>query len=193
MTILCWGNYDFSKKADLESPVQSSCARGKPVKTIKRLAGLAFLATASATFAHGTSTTHASAAPSRAEQTEWGIAGSPGKVTRTIALRMTDAMRFEPDRIEVRQGDTIRLRVANRGRLLHEIVLGTSQALDAHAELMKKYPGMEHDEAHMAHVPAGRKGEIVWTFNRTGEFAYACLIPGHFEAGMVGKILVTSR
>ena len=163
------------------------------MKTIKRLAGLALLATASATFAHGTSTTHASAAPSRAEQTEWGIAGNPGKVKRTIALRMTDAMRFEPDRIEVREGDTVRLRVANRGRLLHEIVLGTPQALGAHAELMKKYPGMEHDEAHMAHVAAGRQGEIVWTFNRVGEFAFACLIPGHFEAGMVGKILVTSR
>jgi uncharacterized cupredoxin-like copper-binding protein len=52
---------------------------------------------------------------------------------------------------------------------------------------------MEHDEAHMAHVPSGRQGDIVWTFNRTGEFAYACLIPGHFEAGMVGKIVVTPR
>ena len=72
-------------------------------------------------------------------------------------------------------------------------MLGTPQALGAHAELMKKYPGMEHDEAHMAHVAAGRQGEIVWTFNRVGEFAFACLIPGHFEAGMVGKILVTSR
>lgn len=163
------------------------------MKTLQRLAGLALLATASATFAHGTSTTHASAAPARAQQTEWGIAGNPGKVKRTIALRMTDAMRFEPDRIEVREGDTVRLRVANRGRLLHEIVLGTPQALGAHAELMKKYPGMEHDEAHMAHVAAGRQGEIVWTFNRVGEFAFACLIPGHFEAGMVGKILVTPR
>ncbi len=163
------------------------------MKTIKRLAGLALLATASATFAHGTSTTHAPAAPSRAEQTEWGIAGNPGKVKRTIALRMTDAMGFEPDRIEVREGDTVRLRVANRGRLLHEIVLGTPQALGAHAELMKKYPSMEHDGAHMAHVAAGRQGEIVWTFNRVGEFAFACLIPGHFDAGMVGKILVTSR
>jgi uncharacterized cupredoxin-like copper-binding protein len=163
------------------------------MKTIKRLAGLALLATASATFAHGTSTTHASAAPSRAEQTEWGIAGDAGKVKRTIAVRMTDAMRFEPDRIEVREGDTVRLRVANRGRLLHEIVLGTPQALGAHAELMKKYPGMEHDEAHMAHVPAGRQGEIVWTFNRVGEFAFACLIPGHFEAGMVGRIVVRPR
>lgn len=163
------------------------------MKTLQRLSGIALLATASATFAHGTSITNASAVPARAEQTEWGIASDPGKVKRTIALSMTDAMRFVPARIEVREGDTVRLRVANQGRLLHEIVLGTPQALGAHAELMKKYPGMEHDEPHMAHVPAGRKGEIVWTFNRAGEFAYACLIPGHFEAGMVGQIVVRPR
>jgi uncharacterized cupredoxin-like copper-binding protein len=163
------------------------------MKTMKTFTFLAVLAMAGPIYAHGNSTTHATTAPSRAEQTEWGIAGSPGKVKRTIALRMTDAMRFEPDRIEVREGDTVRLRVANRGRLLHEIVLGTPQALGAHAELMKKYPGMEHDEAHMAHVAAGRQGEIVWTFNRAGEFAFACLIPGHFEAGMVGQIVVRPR
>ncbi len=163
------------------------------MKTLQRLAGITLLATASATFAHGPSTTHALAAPARAEQTQWGIAGDPGKVKRTIALSMTDAMRFGPARIEVREGDTVRLQVANQGRLMHEIVLGTPQALGAHAELMKKYPGLEHDEPHMAHVPAGRKGEIVWTFNRAGEFAYACLIPGHFEAGMVGQIVVRPR
>jgi len=163
------------------------------MKTMKTFTFLALLAMAGPIYAHGNSTTHATTAPLRAEQTEWGIAGSPGKVKRTIALHMTDAMRFEPDRIEVREGDTVRLRVANRGRLLHEIVLGTPQALGAHAELMKKYPGMEHDEAHMAHVAAGRQGEIVWTFNRVGEFAFACLIPGHFEAGMVGQIVVRPR
>ena len=95
------------------------------MKTLQHFAGLTLLATASAAYAHSTSTTHASAMPARAEQTEWGIAGDPGKVKRTIVLRMTDAMRFEPNRIEVREGDTVRLRVANRGRLLHEIVLGT--------------------------------------------------------------------
>lgn len=163
------------------------------MKTIKTLIFFAVLAMAGHAYAHGNSTTHASTAPSPAQQTEWGIAGNPRDVKRTIALRMSDAMRFEPARIEVREGDTVRLRVANQGRLLHEIVLGTPQALSAHAELMKKFPNMEHDEAYMAHVPAGRKGEIVWTFNRAGEFAYACLIPGHFEAGMVGQIVVKPR
>jgi len=42
----------------------------------------------------------------------------------------------------------------------------------------------------MAHVAPGKTGEIVWTFNRAGEFDFACLIPGHYDAGMVGKIKV---
>lgn len=163
------------------------------MKFMKTFTFVAVLAMAGPILAHGNSTTPATTAPTRADQTEWGIAGSPGKVRRTIALDMTDAMRFKPDRIEVREGDTVRLQVSNRGRLLHEIVLGTQQTLAAHAGLMKKYPGMEHDEAHMAHVSSGRQGEIVWTFNRAGEFAYACLIPGHFEAGMVGTIVVRPR
>ncbi len=133
------------------------------------------------------------AAPVVKEQKAWGIAGETRDVQRTITIRMTDAMRFEPSRITVREGETVRLRAVNRGRVLHEIVLGTPQELRAHAELMKKHPGMEHDEPYMAHVAAGRRGDIVWTFNRAGTFDFACLIPGHFDAGMVGQIVVTPR
>ena len=127
------------------------------------------------------------------EQKAWGIAGEARDVQRTIVIRMTDAMRFEPSRITVREGETVRLRAINRGRVLHEIVLGTPQELQAHAELMKKHPGMEHDAPDMAHVVAGRRGDIVWNFNRAGTFDFACLIPGHFDAGMVGQIVVTPR
>ncbi len=114
-------------------------------------------------------------------------------VRRTIDIAMTDAMRFTPDRIEVREGETVRLRVKNSGQVLHELVIGTRADLDAHAEMMAKHPGMEHDEPHMTHVKAGASGEIVWNFNRPGEFDFACLIPGHYQAGMVGKIKVIPR
>ncbi|WP_082668473.1 plastocyanin/azurin family copper-binding protein [Tepidimonas taiwanensis] len=124
------------------------------------------------------------------EQKPWGIAGDPRRVRRTIEIRMTDDMRFTPDRLTVREGETVRLRAVNRGRVMHEIVIGTPEELAAHAELMKKHPDMEHDEPYMAHVLPGQRGEIVWHFNRSGDFQFACLIPGHFEAGMVGHIRV---
>ncbi len=124
------------------------------------------------------------------EQKPWGIAGDAKDVRRTIQVTMTDNMRFSPDRIEVRQGETVRLVVKNAGKVLHELVIGTRQELDEHAAMMKKHPGMEHDEPYMAHVAAGKNGQLVWNFNRAGDFEFACLIPGHYEVGMIGKIRV---
>lgn len=131
------------------------------------------------------------AEPVAKEQQAWGIAGEANAVTRTIPIVMTDAMRFIPDRIEVGLGETIRFTHRNDGKVMHEMVIGTPPALTEHAELMMKFPGMEHDEPWMAHVAPGGSGEIVWTFNRAGDFEFACLIPGHYQAGMVGRLIVS--
>lgn len=125
------------------------------------------------------------------EQKPWGIAGDAKNARRTIEVKMTDDMRFTPDVIQVKLGETVRIVAVNQGKVLHEIVLGTPQELAEHAEMMKKFPNMEHDEPYMAHVDAGQRGGIVWQFNRVGSFEFACLIAGHFEAGMKGRIHVT--
>ena len=101
---------------------------------------------------------------------------------------MSDAMRFTPERLSVKLGETLRFRVRNDGRAMHEFVIGTLQENARHAELMVKFPDMEHDEPYMAHVPPGQTGEIVWTFNRAGRFEFACLIAGHYQGGMKGII-----
>jgi len=127
------------------------------------------------------------------EQKEWGIAGDARSARRTVELTMSDNMRFSPNHIEVRQGETVRFVVKNSGQVQHEFVIGTASALEEHAALMLKFPNMEHDEPYMAHVAAGRKGELVWTFNRAGNFDFACLIAGHYQAGMKGTINVRSK
>ena len=132
------------------------------------------------------------AGPVRKEQKDWGIAGNPKLARRRIEVRMLDTMRFVPDRIELRQGETVRFVVHNGGRMLHEFVIGTKAENQAHAELMKKHPDMEHDEPWMAHVPAGKSAELVWHFNRPGQFEFACLIAGHYDAGMVGTLVVAA-
>lgn len=99
-------------------------------------------------------------------------------------------MRFSPAVLNVKLGETIRFRLKNTGKTMHEMVIGTLPDLKEHAEVMKKFPDMEHEEPYMAHVKPGATEEIVWQFNRPGEFTYACLIPGHFEAGMIGKAIV---
>lgn len=133
-----------------------------------------------------------SAGPVKKEQKDWGIAGEAKAAKRTIEVSMTDTMRFSPERIEVKQGETVRFVVKNSGKVMHEMVLGTKKELDEHAAMMAKHPGMEHDEPYMTHVGPGKTGEIVWTFNRPGDFDFACLIAGHYQAGMVGKIKVSA-
>ena len=129
----------------------------------------------------------------RAEATDFGQEGDPEKVVRTVRVDMADTMRFTPAEVTVKRGQTVRFVVHNGGKVLHEMVLGTKQAIAEHAELMKKHPGMEHDEPHMIHVGPGKSGEMGWRFTRAGEFFYGCLVAGHFEAGMLGRILVKEK
>jgi uncharacterized cupredoxin-like copper-binding protein len=103
---------------------------------------------------------------------------------------MSDSMRFTPDQFEVKQGETVRLRMRNSGKVMHELVIGTAHELKEHAAMMMRFPAMQHDEAYMAHVEPGKTGQIIWTFNRAGEFEFACLINGHYQAGMKGTIRV---
>ncbi|RJG03502.1 plastocyanin [Noviherbaspirillum sedimenti] len=157
------------------------------------LLSLSLVITTPAAFAHSDApdVKHKADAPISAEEFSFGKQGDPKNVTRTITIDMNDRMRFIPGDIKVRQGETIRFVVRNQGKLLHEMVIGTMAELKSHQEMMRQHPGMEHDEAYMTHVGPGKKGEMVWQFSKAGEFYYACLIPGHFEAGMVGKITVT--
>lgn len=129
----------------------------------------------------------------RLEQKEWGIAASTLSATKVIEVSMSDNMRFKPEFIKVRLGQTIRFKIHNKGAVLHEFVLGTKAEIASHAELMKRFPDMEHDEPYMAHVPPGQIQQLTWTFNREGEFQFACLMPGHFEAGMVGQVSVSKQ
>ena len=127
---------------------------------------------------------------SKVEETAFGREGNPKKVSRTIKVDMADTMRFTPANVTVHRGETIRFVIRNDGKQLHEMVLGTAQALREHAALMKKFPEMEHADPNMAHVKPGATGEIVWQFTKAGDFQFACLQPGHYEAGMVGRLAV---
>lgn len=163
---------------------------------IQQLLGVAVMASVLAVpgaFAHGNEDHPASAkkfGASSVESTPFGRQGDPSKVTRTIRVDMADSMRFTPADLAIKRGETVKLIATNKGQVLHEMVLGTPEELKKHAELMRKFPEMEHEEAHMTHVKPGKSGEIVWQFDKPGEFQFACLLPGHFEAGMVGKVVV---
>ena len=128
--------------------------------------------------------------PKKVEPTAFGQQGDPKKVSRTIKVDMTDNMRFTPSDVTAKKGETVKFVVHNSGKVLHEMVLGTKEAIAEHAQLMKKFPEMEHADANMAHVQPSKVGEIGWQFTKAGELQFACLQPGQFEAGMVGHVNV---
>lgn len=120
--------------------------------------------------------------------------GKPGvatRISRSVTVDMTDTMRFTPSNIRVKKGETIRFVVKNAGQIRHEFSLGTQRELAEHAAAMKKFPNMEHDEPNMVSLAPGEQGEVIWQFTQPGTVDFACLQPGHFEAGMKGRVTVT--
>lgn len=119
--------------------------------------------------------------------------GKPGiasKVTRTVKVDMLDTMRFTPSSLAIKQGETIRFVVKNSGQLPHEMVLGKEKDLKEHYEAMKKNPEMEHDDPNSVSVQPGKTGEMIWQFTKAGKVDFACLHPGHYDAGMKGQVRV---
>ena len=123
--------------------------------------------------------------------------GTPGKaadVDRTVEVTMVETedaeMLFETDDMTFEKDETIRFVITNTGDLEHEFVLDTSGEIEEHKAVMEEFPDMEHDDPNALRLEPGETGEIVWTFANDGAFEYACLIPGHYESGMHGPLVV---
>ncbi|WP_232821281.1 cupredoxin domain-containing protein [Oceanimonas marisflavi] len=140
---------------------------------------------------HGGAMEHHDMAAMAQHMSGMGRPGQAAEVSRTIAVDMSDDMRFTPASIEVKAGETVRFFVSNRGKLDHELVLGHMEMLQQHAEMMRQMPHMEHAEPNMIRLKPGQKGGIVWHFDQAGTLDFACLIPGHMEAGMKGQVKIT--
>lgn len=143
----------------------------------------------SANGAHASSH-HSVAAEDRGHAAALGAPASLKDATVTVEVLMNDTMRFSPERITIKRGETVRFVVRNQGSAKHEMVLGTLAELKEHAALMRKFPSMEHEDPNAISVEPGKTGEFAWTFSKAGSFDFACLVPGHFEAGMKGRIIV---
>jgi len=122
-----------------------------------------------------------------------GEPGDPKKPARIVKISMLEEgkkMLFEPAVVDVQRGEQIRFVITNNGTWDHEFMLASKADNRKHAAVMKKFPEMEHDDPNAKRLSPFNNGELVWRFTRRGEFEYACLIPGHLEAGMRGKVIV---
>ena len=159
-------------------------------RTLRPLTLIAALALSGAAFAGGT---HAGGHGHDSDETAIGKPGVASKASRTVTIEMTDNMRYTPADIQVKQGETVRFIVKNKGQVKHELSLGTQQELLEHLEQMRKFPDMEHDEPSKVTLAPGKQGEIVWQFTKAGAVNFACLMPGHYEAGMKGQVKVNKK
>lgn len=142
-----------------------------------------------------------------------GAVGEPGtaeNVSRTIEVTMRDNY-YEPESISVKAGETIRFRVKNEGALVHEFNIGTADMHEAHQdemqmmvehgvikgdridhEMMEMDMGdghsMKHDDPNSVLMEPGESKEIIWTFSEASSLEFACNVPGHYQAGMVGDL-----
>lgn len=122
-----------------------------------------------------------------------GEPGNPKKPSRVVLVTMREGdgtMTYTPEKVEVKKGEQIKFVIRNNGELDHEFILATTQENLKHAEEMKKNPEMEHDDPNAQRLTPKQAKEIVWKFTKAGTFEFGCLIPGHREAGMIGKVIV---
>ncbi|MDH3239902.1 MAG: cupredoxin family protein [Alphaproteobacteria bacterium] len=139
-----------------------------------------------------------------------GKPGEASQVTRTIEMVMTDN-RFTPEKITIKKGETIRFKVRNNGQIVHEFNIGTAAMHAAHQKEMAMMVEhgvleidkinrqkmnmdmggghvMKHDDPNSVLLEPGKSAEVIWTFSSDAKLEFACNVPGHYDAGMVGKI-----
>ena len=123
-----------------------------------------------------------------------GAPGDPKKPARIVEVSMKETedgkMLYEPSRIEVKRGEQVRFVLKNVGKVEHEFMLDSVANNAKHKIQMEKNPDMEHDDPNGKRLVPGASSEIVWRFTKAGTFEYACLIPGHYESGMHGTVVV---
>jgi uncharacterized cupredoxin-like copper-binding protein len=122
--------------------------------------------------------------------------GAPAAATdavRSVTIAMTDD-RFKPDSVVVHAGETVRFVVTNTSGIDHEFTLGDEATERAHrkemADMMARGESMQHDDPNAISVAPGRTRDLTWTFGRAGRLEFDCNIPGHYEAGMKGNLIV---
>ena len=150
-----------------------------------------------ASHSHGAAPAPAAAAvpvPSSSDTVSSQPAASASAPLRELRIEMDDTMRFSPSVLTVTAGERVRLVVVNRGKLTHELVIGTADELAHHQREMKSGSAAHHHHSDSEiSVEAGQSREVIRSFDKSGELGIACFEPGHYEAGMKGKLTVLPR
>jgi len=112
---------------------------------------------------------------------------------KEVRIEVDDTMRFSPATWEARAGEPIRIILVNKGKVDHELVIGSEKEIMAHAKEMANPNTKGHHHTNEVSAKLGQQTELVWTFKDPGKYAMACFEPGHYEAGMKGVINIVTQ
>jgi len=123
--------------------------------------------------------------------------GTPAQVAvpsmKEVRIEVDDTMRFSPATWEAQAGEPIRIILVNKGKVDHELVIGSEKEITTHAKEMASPGAKGHHHTNEISAKPGQQAELIWTFKEPGQFAMACFEPGHYEAGMKGIINVVPK
>jgi uncharacterized cupredoxin-like copper-binding protein len=127
----------------------------------------------------------------------FGQPGDAADADRTVEITTGNELVFDPAEVTVAPGEAVTFVITNNGDLMHDFVIGDEAAQDEHAEEMAAtddemaMEGDEQGDANAVSVPSGETVELTWDFDgETDRLLYGCHEPGHYEAGMVGEVIV---
>lgn len=134
---------------------------------------------------------HGTHASPHEDKFTFGRPGKAGQVQKTIHITALDSMRFRPSTVQVHPGETVRFIVTNAGKLRHEFVIGDRREQTEHEKEMRAMPNMPMHDPNGISLAPGQTKTLIWQFAGTpGVVEYACHEPGHFAAGMIGRVYV---
>ncbi len=140
-----------------------------------------------------TSSSHDSEHEHDGEGSSVGWPADAKQSTRVIKVTTKDSMRYEfSDKLDFKAGEIVTFEVTNQGKIAHEFSVGDSAEQKEHQAMMRKMPGMTHQDGNTVTVEPGETKSLTWKFAADGKVVFACNIPGHFEAGMFAKAEVAA-
>ena len=122
------------------------------------------------------------------------LAGKPGNekgVSRALTVIADDSMRFTHEPFNIKDGETIKFVVTNKGAIPHEFSIGTKDEHMEHGQMMMANPDMHHGAGgNSITVKPGETVDLIWAFEDAWQIEVACNIPGHYEAGMHSAVTI---
>ena len=121
--------------------------------------------------------------------------GTPARPAITVTVEEKE-FAYDPITITVPVDQSVMLVFKNTGKVEHDFVIEKINLADAAEDESGGHGTGGHDmgdveyDLHVS-TPPGESSTIEFTPTESGTYEFFCTVPGHKEAGMIGKMVVS--